>query len=69
MALLDILALTSYTTRALDLDLGVQVVLGVRLEEEELLAQQGLEKWGQVSIFTPESVADSQNLGISRNEH
>lgn len=57
MALPDSMALTSSTIiRALDLDLdlGGQVVLGARLAEEELLAQQGLVRQEQASIFTQE---------------
>ncbi|EPQ06775.1 Myozenin-1 [Myotis brandtii] len=42
VALLDSMALTNSTIRALDLDLGVQVLQGPRLAEEELLEQQGL---------------------------
>ncbi|KAK1333783.1 hypothetical protein QTO34_006170 [Cnephaeus nilssonii] len=42
VALLDSMAPTNSTIRAPDLDLGVQVVQGPRLAEEELLEQQGL---------------------------
>lgn len=54
VALPDSTALTSSTIRVLDLDLdlGVQVVLGDRLAEEELLEQQGLERQEQASILT-----------------
>lgn len=38
VALLDNMALTTTIIRALALELGVQVVLGSRLAEEELLA-------------------------------
>lgn len=47
VALPGSMALTSSTIRALGLDLGVQVVLGARLAEEELLAQQRLERQEQ----------------------
>lgn len=54
VALLDSMALTNSTTRAPDLDLGVQVVQGPRLAEEELLEQQGLVIQEQASIFPQE---------------
>lgn len=54
VALPGSMALTSSTIRALGLDLGVQVVLGARLAEEELLAQQRLERQEQASILTQE---------------
>lgn len=52
VALLDSMALTITIIKALALELGVQVVLGARLAEEELLAQQGLESQEQASILT-----------------
>ncbi|KAK2499754.1 hypothetical protein MC885_009545 [Smutsia gigantea] len=47
VALPGSMALTSSTIRAPGLDLGVQVVLGAKLAEEELLAQQRLERQEQ----------------------
>lgn len=52
VALLDSMALTITIIKAPALELGVQVVLGARLAEEELLAQQGLESQEQASILT-----------------
>lgn len=54
VALLDSMALTNSTIRALDLDLGVQVVQGPRMAEEELLEQQGLAIQEQASILLQE---------------
>lgn len=54
VALLDSMALTSSTIRALGLDLEVQVVQGAILAEEELLTQQGLAIQEQASILTQE---------------
>lgn len=58
VALLDSMALTNSTIRALDLDLdldlGVQVAWGPRLAEEELMEQQGLAIQEQASILTQE---------------
>ena len=54
MALLDSMALTNSTIRALGLELGVQGARGPRLAEEELLAQQGLAIQEQASILTQE---------------
>lgn len=48
-ALLDSMALTTTISRDLGLELGVQVVLGARLAEEELLAQQGQASQDQVT--------------------
>lgn len=45
---------SSIIIRGLGLDLGVQVVLGARLAEEEMLAQQGLVRQEQVSVLTQE---------------
>lgn len=49
VALLDSMVLTIIIIKALGLELGVQVVLGARLAEEELMAQQGLERQDQAS--------------------
>jgi hypothetical protein len=51
VALLDSMALTIITTRALVLELGVQAVLGARLVEEVVLAQQGLVRQNQASTL------------------
>lgn len=53
VALPDSMALTSSNIRALDLDLGVQVVQGARWAEE-LLEQQELVRQEQASILTQE---------------
>lgn len=57
VALLDSMALTNTISRALALELGVQVVLGAKLAEEELLVQQGLESQEQASILTRNSTS------------
>lgn len=51
VALLGSMALTTTIIRAPALELGVQVVLGARLAEEELLAQQALESQEQARIL------------------
>lgn len=50
-ALPDSMALPIIIIRALGLALGVQVVLGARLAEEELLAQQELARQDQASTL------------------